>query len=66
MQTLLDRLPKKIIEEATLILTCLLAAGRIAEADAVEREACRLDPSEAMRAALQKSTGEAGLIRLRS
>lgn len=55
LQTIRARLPKHVIEQASLIVTCLLAAGRIAEADAVEREARRLDPSEAMRAALQKA-----------
>jgi hypothetical protein len=57
LQTVLDRLPKHIIEEAALMVTCLLAAGRIADAEAVEREARRLDPSEAMRAALENARG---------
>jgi hypothetical protein len=39
------------------MVTCLLAAGRAVDADAVEREARRLDPSEAMRAALEKARG---------
>lgn len=58
LQKLLDDLPKHVIEEAALMVTCLLAAGRTADADAVEREARRLDPSEAMRAALQKARGK--------
>jgi hypothetical protein len=57
LQKVLDDLPKHVIEEAALMVTCLLAAGRTAEADAVEREARRLDPSEAMRAALEKARG---------
>ena len=57
LQTILDGLPKRVIEEAALMVTCLLAAGRSAEADAVEREARRLDPSEEMRAAIQKARG---------
>ena len=57
LRTILDRLPKHVIEEAALMVTCLLAAGRTADADAVEREARRLDPSEGMRAALEKARG---------
>jgi hypothetical protein len=57
LRQLLDDLPKEVIEDAALMVTCLLAAGRTADADAVEREARRLDPSEAMRAALEKARG---------
>jgi hypothetical protein len=57
LQEILDDLPKHVIEEAALMVTCLLAAGRAADADAVEREARRLDPSEAMRVALEKARG---------
>jgi hypothetical protein len=58
LQKILDDLPKHVIEEAALLVASLLAAGRSADADAVEREARRLDPSEAMRAALQKARGK--------
>jgi len=57
LQTLLENLPKHVIEEAALMVNCLLAAGRTTEADAVEREARRLDPSEAMRSALERARG---------
>jgi hypothetical protein len=57
LQKILDDLPKHVVEEAALMVTCLLAAGRTADADAVELEARRLDPSEAMRAALEKARG---------
>ena len=57
LQKLLDGLPKHVIEEAALMVTFLLAAGRTADADAVEREARRFDPSEATRAALEKARG---------
>ena len=58
LQKLIDDLPKHVIEEAALMVTCLLAAGRTADAVAVEGEALRLDPSEAMRAALEKARGK--------
>jgi hypothetical protein len=58
LRRVLDDLPKHVIAEAALMVTCLLAAGRTADADAVEREARRLDPSEAMRAALEKARGK--------
>jgi len=57
LQMLLDDLPKQVIEDASFMVTCLLAAGRSVEADAVEREARRIDPSEEMRAALEKARG---------
>jgi hypothetical protein len=57
LQMILDRMPKQVIEEAALMVKCLLAAGRSAEAEAVEREARRIDPSEEMRAALEKARG---------
>jgi hypothetical protein len=57
LQMLLDQLPKEVIEDAALMIKCLLAAGRTAEADAVEREARRIDSSEEMRAALEKARG---------
>lgn len=57
LQMLLDRLPKHVIEDAALMVKCLLAAGRSVEADAVEREARRIDPSEEMRAALEQARG---------
>jgi hypothetical protein len=57
LRRILDRLPKHVIREATLLVKCLLAAGRTADADAVEREARRLDRSAAMRAALEKVRG---------
>jgi hypothetical protein len=57
LQMLLDQLPRKVIEDAAFMVKCLLVAGRPAEADAVEREAHRIDPSEEMRAALQKARG---------
>ena len=57
LQQILDELPNHVIEEAALLVTCLLAAGRSADADVVEREARRLDPSEAMRVALEKARG---------
>ena len=55
LRTILDDLPHEVIEDAALMVTCLLAADRSAEAEAVEREARRLDPSDAMRSALQKA-----------
>jgi len=58
MQMIVDHLPKHVIDEAALMVASLLAAGRTAEADAVEREAGRLDSSEAMRAALEKARGK--------
>jgi hypothetical protein len=57
MQMLLDHLPKQVIEDAALMVKCLLAAGRPAEAVAVEHEARRIDPSEEMRAALERARG---------
>ncbi len=57
LQMLLDGLPKEVIEDAAFMVKCLLAAGRTVEADAVEREAHRIDPSEEMRAALEKARG---------
>jgi hypothetical protein len=57
LQMLLDDLPKQVIGDAALMVKCLLAAGRTVEADAVEREARRIDPSEEMRAALEKARG---------
>jgi hypothetical protein len=39
------------------VVKCLLAAGRSVDAEAVEREARRIDPSEEMRAALEKARG---------
>jgi hypothetical protein len=57
LQTILDDLPKQVIEDAAFMVKCLLAAGRSAEADGVEREARRIDPSEEMRAALEKARG---------
>src|SRR4029078_3265232 len=44
-------------EEPALLVNCLLAAGRSADADVVEREARRLDPSAAMRGARVKERG---------
>jgi len=58
LEMVLDALPKQVREDAALMIASLLAAGRVAEADAVEREALRLDPSEAMRAGLQKARGK--------
>lgn len=58
LRKILDDLPKHVIEEAALMVASLLAAGRDLEADAVEREARKLDPSESMRAALQKARGK--------
>jgi hypothetical protein len=58
LQSILASLPKHVVEEAALMVASLIAAGRTTEADAVEREARRLDPSEAMRAALQKARGK--------
>jgi hypothetical protein len=55
LQELLAGLSTSVIEEAALMVTCLLAADRPADAEAVEREARRLDPSNAMRVALQKA-----------
>ena len=57
LQMLLDAMPKQVIEDAALMVKCLLAAGRSTEAGAVEREARRIDPSEEMRAALEKARG---------
>jgi hypothetical protein len=57
LQMLLDGLPKAVIEEAALMVKCLLAAGRSAEADAVAQEARRIDSSDEMRAALEKARG---------
>jgi hypothetical protein len=57
LQEIFEHLPKEVVEEAALMVASLLAAGRTADADAVEQEARRLDPSEAMRAALQKARG---------
>jgi hypothetical protein len=57
MQMLLDSLPKQVIEDAAFMVKCLLAAGRLDEAAAVEREARHIDPSEEMRAALEKVRG---------
>ena len=57
MQMLLDDLPKQVIEDASFMVKCLLAAGRAGDANAVEREARRIDPSEEMRAALEKARG---------
>jgi len=57
LQMLLDDLPKQVIEDAALMVKCLLAAGRTADAEAVEREALRIDNSEEMRAALEKARG---------
>lgn len=54
---LLDGLPTQVIEDAAFMVKCLLAAGRATEADAVEREARRIDPSEEMRAALDSARG---------
>jgi hypothetical protein len=58
LQKILDALPDHVIDEAALMVKSLLAAGRTADADAVEREARWLDPSEAMRAALEKARGK--------
>jgi len=57
LRMVLDGLTDHIVEDAALMVTCLLAADRTTDADAVEREARRLDPSEKMRAALEKARG---------
>jgi hypothetical protein len=59
LQMLLDGLPKQVIEDAALMVKCLLAAGRTADAAAVETEARRIDPSEEMRVALEAARGRA-------
>jgi hypothetical protein len=43
--------------DAAVLLSGLLAAGRSLDADAVDREARRLDPSDAMAAGLEKARG---------
>jgi len=57
LQTFLDEMPSHVVEEAAFMVKCLLAADRAEEAEAVDREARRLDPSEAMREALDKARG---------
>jgi hypothetical protein len=57
LQMLLDGLPKEVIDDAAFMVKCLLAAGRSTEADTVEREARRIDPSDEMRLALDKARG---------
>jgi len=42
-------------ESAALLLASLLAVRRTTDADAVEREALRLEPAEPLRAALQRA-----------
>lgn len=58
LEMLLDELPNHVREDAALMVASLFAAGRMADADAVEREALLLDPSETMRAGLQKARGK--------
>ena len=58
LEKILHDLTHHVVEDASLMVKCLLAAGRTADADAVEREARRLDPSEKMRAALEKARGK--------
>ena len=60
LEMLLESLPLEVRENAALMVASLLAAGRAEDADAVEREALLLDPSEAMRAGLQKARGKLG------
>jgi hypothetical protein len=43
--------------DAALLISGLLAAGRSLDADAVDREARRLDPSDAMAAGIEKARG---------
>jgi hypothetical protein len=57
LQSILAGMSKYLIEDAELMVKCLVAAGRKAEADALEREARRIDPSDEMRAALERARG---------
>jgi hypothetical protein len=57
LQSILAGMSRRVVRDAELMVKCLIAADRKADADAVDREARRIDPSDEMRAALERARG---------